>query len=311
MDKHWSDYLTLSLVHFMAYPETMRGTGPIVETICLVAEDGFFTGIEVGWNHDPAVRKQVRATLQSSGLAARFGAQPALLSQKLDLNSTDPEMRARAVNQLKECVSQAAELGLDNLSTVGGMDPGPTGRAEAMRLLADSIRQVCEHGRGLGVAVTLETFDRDADKHALLGPATEAAEFSALMRRDYPDFGIMYDLSHLPLLGEEIRPALHTLKDHLVHAHVGNCVTVPGREAFGDTHPRFGFPGSANDVNELVEFLSTLFEIGYLKKDGAGARPWVGIEVKPQAGETTPELLTCTKQAWTEAWARLELNHSN
>jgi sugar phosphate isomerase/epimerase len=191
-----------------------------------------------------------------------------------------------------------------------GRHPGPAGRAEATRLLADSLHQVCEHGRRFGVALTLETFDRDADKHALLGPATEAAEFSALMRKDYADFGIMYDLSHQPLLGEQVLPALHALKDHLVHAHVGNCVTVPGREAFGDTHPRFGFPGSANDVNELVEFLSALFEIGYLK-EGASTKPWVGIEVKPQAGETTPELLTCTKQAWTEAWARLDLNRSN
>lgn len=307
MDKHWSEYLTLSLVHFMAFPETMCGTGPIVETICRAAEDGFFGGLEVGWNHDPALRRQVRATLQSAHLPARFGAQPALLSQKLDLNSSDPEMRARAVDQLKECVNQAAELGLDNLSTVSGIDPGVEKRAEAMGWLADSLHQVCEHGRRSGVSITVETFDRDVDKHALLGPAAEAAEFSALMRQDYADFGIMYDLSHLPLLGEQIRPALTTLQDHLVHAHVGNCVAVPGRESFGDTHPRFGFPGSANDLNELIEFLSALFEIGYLKKDGSGAKPWVGIEVKPQTGETTPQLLTCTKEAWTEAWLRLQV----
>lgn len=311
MNEHWSDFLTLSLVHFMAYPETMRGTGPILDTICQVADDGFFTGIEVGWNHDPATRKQVRAALQSAHLPARFGAQPSLLSQKLDLNSSDPEKRACAVNQLKECLNQAAELGLDNLSTVSGIDPGEEQRAEATRLLADSVHQVCEHGRGLGIAITLETFDREVDKHALLGPATEAAAFSALMRRDYSDFGIMYDLSHLPLLGEDVLPALTTLQDHLVHAHVGNCVTVPGREAFGDTHPRFGFPGSANNVDELTEFLRALFQIGYLKEGRAGAKPWIGIEVKPQTGETTAQLLAHTRQAWTEAWARLDVNKSS
>ncbi len=305
MKKHWSAYLTLSLVHFMAYPETMKGEGPIVETVRQVAEDDFFTGIEVGWCHDPAARKQVRAMVETARLPARFGAQPALLSQKLDLNSGDVEMRARAVNQLKTCLQQAAEMGINNLSMVSGIDPGADKRAEAKKLLLDSMSQVCAHGRSLGISLTMETFDREADKCTLIGPAPEAAEFSALLRRDYPDFGILYDLSHQPLLGEGMMPALCALKEHLVHAHVGNCVKVKGRESYGDTHPRFGFPGSENDIEQLAEFLCGLFEIGYLKENPTGEKPWVGIEMKPQAGETTQLMLAGTRRAWTEAWARL------
>jgi hypothetical protein len=66
MDTHWSAYLTLSVVHFMAYPETMKGEGPIAETVEKVASDEFFTGIEIGWIKDPAVRQQVQATLASA-----------------------------------------------------------------------------------------------------------------------------------------------------------------------------------------------------------------------------------------------------
>lgn len=48
MQTHWSAHLTLSMVHFMIYPETMGGEGPIVETIRSIAEDEFFSGIEIG-----------------------------------------------------------------------------------------------------------------------------------------------------------------------------------------------------------------------------------------------------------------------
>ena len=114
----------------------------------------------------------------------------------------------------------------------------------------------------------------------------------------------MYDLSHLPLLDEEPLPALITLRDHLAHIHVGNCVKVPGRQGYGDQHPRFGFPGGENGVAELADFLRGLFAVGYLNRCPGGSKPWVGIEVKPQPGETSEQLLAGTKRAWIEAWAR-------
>lgn len=305
MQTHWSAYLTLSVVHFMAYPETIKGEGPILETITKVANDDFFTGIEIGWIKDPEVRKQVKAMLATAHLPAAFGAQPSLMWEKLDLNSADPGMRARAVAQLKEAIDQAADLEISRLATVSGWDPSDTQRAQGKEWLFESLSQVCAYGRSHGVGITLETFDRTVDKKAILGPAQESADFSARMRREFPDFGLMYDLSHLPLLDEEIRPALHTLKDHLVHAHVGNCVKVPGQPGYGDQHPRFGFPHGENDVEQLADFVRGLFEVGYLKNKPDGKKPWVGIEVKPQPGESSEALLAGTRRVWIEAWARV------
>jgi sugar phosphate isomerase/epimerase len=304
MDTHWSAYLTLSIVHFMIYPETMKGEGPVLETVRKIADDPFFGGIEVTWIKDAEVRKQVKSLLETAGVGAAFGAQPTLLMQKLDLNSADPEMRSRAVAQLKEDIDLAADMEITRLATLSGSDPGDAGRAAAIDRLADSLAQVCEYGKSRGVGITLETFDRTVDKKALIGPADESAAFSARMRQAYPDFGLMYDLSHQPLLEEPILPALQAVKDQLVHAHVGNCVMVPGRPGYGDQHPRFGFPGGENGVNELTAFLRGLFEVGYLKRVPDGSKPWVGIEVKPMPGETSDMVLANTKRAWIEAWAR-------
>jgi sugar phosphate isomerase/epimerase len=152
--------------------------------------------------------------------------------------------------------------------------------------------------------LTLETFDRDIDKKALIGPSPLAAEFCQLIRQDYPDFGLLYDLSHQPLLHETSNEALLQLKDHLVHIHVGNCVLDPTLPGYGDLHPRFGWPGGVNDVPQLTEFIRGLFQAGYLS-DRRQDRPWVGFEVKPQSSaEPSALVIANAKRVWQEAWAR-------
>ena len=58
-------------------------------------------------------------------------------------------------------------------------------------------------------------FDRDIDKKCLIGPSEYAAAYAREVRRDYPAFGLMYDLSHQPLLHEQSTTALTLLKDYL------------------------------------------------------------------------------------------------
>ncbi len=303
MDPHWRNYCTLSIVHFMAYPEVFFGEGPIVETLSKIAEDPFFDAVEIGWIRDPAVRRAARQVVDNSHLSVSYGAQPALLSQKLNLNSLDPAERSRAVDQLKACIDEAAELGAGRLAFLSGPDPGDPDRPNALAVLLESVHEACAYGLRQGVALTCEIFDRAVDKRCLIGPSDYAAAFARQVRESYPEFGLMYDLSHQPLLYEEAEPALTTLRDVLVHAHVGNCVLDPETPGYGDLHPRFGWPGGCNDVPELAAFLRALFQVGYLA-EGRPDRPWIGFEVKPQGEqETSAQIIAGTKRVWAQAWA--------
>lgn len=306
MQNPWESYLTMSIVHFMAFPDCMGGTGPIVETVRQLALDDFFGAAEITWIKDPAQREEVRRIAEQSRLQLGYGAQAVLLLEKLSLNDLDPQGRERAVQAIKACIDEASELGCRRVAFLTGADPGDAERERALDGLADSILTLCRYGREKGIALTLETFDRDVDKKSLVGPSPMAAEFAERIRAEYPDFGLLYDLSHLPLLRENVQDALGTLKDHLVHIHVGNAVVTPGAPAYGDLHPRFGFPGGENDVAELTEFLKGLFDIGYLKP-GVEEKPWVGFEVKPQEGEDPQLILANTKRAWRQAWANLQV----
>lgn len=307
MDKQWSHYCTMSIVHFMAFPTAIGGEGPIAETVAKVAEDSFFGAVEIGWIKDPVERAKVKAVLETSHLNVGYGAQPVVLMGKLNLNSLDKAERQHAVSELKPRIDEAAELGARRMALLSGKDPGDADRRAAVDALVKSVKELCAYGQDKEIALTVETFDREVDKKALIGPSELAAEFAAAVRIDYPDFGLMYDLSHMPLLFEQAEPALTLLRDHLVHIHVGNCVVEEGVPGYGDLHPRFGWPGGCNDVEELTEFLQALFAVGYLREDSP-ERPWVGFEVKPQTpAETSSQVIAGTKRVWQEAWSRLRV----
>ena len=306
MDLHWDHFCTLSLVHFLFFPECGGGDGPILETLARVAQDDFFGAVEIGRINNPAVRNQAAQMIEQAHLKVAFGAQPIILGGKLNLNSLDASGRTQAVEALRPYVDQAVEVGAKQFVVLSGPDPAPADRLAATGALADSLRDLCAHAHQFGVDVWLETFDRAVDKKALIGPADEAAALAAEVKRGFPGFGLVYDQAHMVLLDESPASALALLRDHLVHAHVGNAVKVPGRPGYGDLHPRFGYPGSENDVPELVEYLRALFAVGYLHENPKiGARPWVGFEVKPQPGEASDATLANLKRAWREAWAQV------
>jgi len=303
MNESMYRYMDVGLIHFMAYPQTIKGEGPILETLAEIAADDYFTLVEVTWIKDPEIRQKAKDLLAHAGMSVAYGAQPALLTQKLNLNAEDPAERKTAIDQIVACVDEAYELNARGLAVLAGKDPGAEGRARAKELLVDSLKHICKRRR---MPIALETFDRVGyGKNALIGPTAEAVEIAEAVKAECPNFGLMLDLSHLPLLGETAKQCLTTAKDHLIHVHIGNCVMKdPDHPAYGDEHPRFGIPGGENGVPELVEWLRALFEIGYL--DGKMPKP-VSFEVKPilAQGETTAAVVANAKRTLNQAWARL------
>ncbi len=294
-------YFRVGIVHFMAYPEAMKGQN-VLASVREIAEDPFFGSIEVTHIPDPAERAQVAALLASSGLVVGYGAQPVQLSGKLDIGSADPAVRAHALTRLKACIDEAYELGATKFGLLSGPNVTGPDREAAIDRTVQSLVELCTYSRSRGsMTVCLETFDFDIDKRALVGPNALAAEVSARVRQQEPNFGLMVDLSHLPMQHERIRPALHAVREHLLHAHMGNCVMRDtGHPLYGDLHPRFGYPGGENDVPELVEYLKGLMEIGYLTW---GSPQVVAFEVKPAPGEESRTVIAHSKRVLLEAWA--------
>ena len=300
------DQMTVGIVHFMAFPQTMGGSGPIAETVNKIAEDPYFGAIEVGPMLESGTRREVKDILKKNNMVVGFGGQPIVLANKLDPNSLDEATRRTAIEKIKEGVDMAADVGAARAATLSGPRPSEDKVAAATDALIDSLDQVVGYAKSKGIgSYALETFDFEIDKKSLIGPHVEAAEFSKRLRKKHPEFGLMIDLSHLPLQYETPSHAFTAAGSELIHAHIGNCVMVPGHKLYGDLHPHFGCDGGQNDVPELVAFLMKLKEIGYI---GPGKKNVVAFEVRPwqyHEKDTSEFVIANAKETLDKAWALL------
>jgi sugar phosphate isomerase/epimerase len=298
-------YMKVGLIHFMAYPQTMKGEGPIVETVRSIVTDDYFNAIEITTIKDVSARENVRKMLASSHMSVAFGAQPQLLSSGLNLNDLDEASRLDAVNLCKKLIDEAYEMNAVGFAFLSGKYEEEN-KEEAYQALVKSTKELCAYAKLKGsIKVVHEVFDYDVDKKSLIGPASLAKRYAEQITSEFDNFGLMVDLSHFPLIRETAEEAILPIKDYIVHAHMGNCVIKDKNfPAYGDAHPGFGFPNSENDVKELAEFLKVLLHIGFLNKENP---PIVSFEVKPFGDEDSEIVIANAKRTLNEAWARLDI----
>jgi sugar phosphate isomerase/epimerase len=287
----------------MAYPSVIKGDGPIEETFRKIALDDYFEVAEITWMKDPNVRKNVKKMIETSHLTVAYGGQPRLLTTGLNINDLEEGGRLQALASLKEGIDEAYEMGCTGFAFLSGKYTEAK-KEEAFAALVKSTKELCRYAKEKGnMTVAIEVFDYDVDKKSLIGPVALAKRFAEEIRKEHSNFGLMVDLSHLPLLHETAKESLIPVKDYIVHAHMGNCVVRdPSWPAYGDAHPRFGFPGGENDVDELVEYLRVLLSIGFINKQ---KRPIISFEVKPYGDEDADLVVANAKRVLNMAWERV------
>ncbi|TCP97185.1 hypothetical protein [Serpentinicella alkaliphila] len=52
-------YMKVGIVHFMTFPEIIRGEGPIIETVKKIDKYEYFDAIEISWIKDKDGREKV------------------------------------------------------------------------------------------------------------------------------------------------------------------------------------------------------------------------------------------------------------
>jgi sugar phosphate isomerase/epimerase len=295
--------MKVGLVHFMAYPTTIKGEGPIVETIRKVALDDYFEAIEITTIKNNEERALVKKMLDTSHMTVAYGGQPRLLTTGMNINDLNEEARQKALANLKEGIDEAYEIGAKGFAFLSGKYEEDK-KEEAFEALVKSTKELCAYAKSRGdMKISLEVFDYDVDKKSLIGPADLALRYAKEIRKEFDSFGLMVDLSHIPLIHETIEESILPVKDYITHAHIGNCVVKsPDLPAYGDVHPRFGFPGGENDVKEVVDYLRVLLQIGFLNEN---TRPIVSFEIKPFGDEDPDIVIANAKRTLNEAWAKV------
>ncbi|MGQ9513628.1 MAG: sugar phosphate isomerase/epimerase family protein [Thermoproteota archaeon] len=283
----------IGIVSFMAFPSMTKGPNELLESIKVIADDPLFDAIEI-----PLIPNSSWDSLNKvlEGKEIARGCQPDLLTGKLDLNSLDEKRREEAVSYVKRQVEECSRQGLKRLAICSGPDPGKERREEAKRLLVKSLVDICLYASRKNLEILLETFDRDWDKKLLIGPIDEAIEVIDAVRKTEKNIGLMWDLSHAPLLGEkpeDLRRASHVLE----HIHIG-C-TKQLDDKLLDWHPVFYTKGAINTSHDVAKLLQTLLEIRY--------KGIVAFEVKPEEHQTSQQVLDIAKGTLISAFQEVAL----
>lgn len=290
-------YFKVGTIRWMSFPRL-----GVLESIKRIASDDYFDAIEITKCKDDEEREAVKKLLEQSHLKVCYGAQPRLLGPKLNPNDVNEEGRKAAEATLIEAIDEAEYLGAKGIAFLAGKWTEET-KDQCYAQLLKTTCNLCEYAAKKGMNVELEVFDYDIDKAALIGPAPYAAKFAADVRTYHPNFGLLVDLSHFPICYETAKDVVRTCRPFITHLHFGNAVADPTKPGYGDLHQRFGYPGSANDIPELLDYLQVLREEGFFNaKD-----PLVlSMEVLPTAEEDEEIVLANTKRCLNRAWAMLE-----
>jgi sugar phosphate isomerase/epimerase len=299
MNDSMRKYMKVGLIHFMAYP-VIKGEGSFEETFKKIAVDDYFEVAEISWIKDQEVKNKVKKMIATAHLEVAYGGQPRLLTTGLNINDINEEGRQKALATLKAGIDEAYEMGAVGFAFLSGKYTAEK-KEEAYQALVKSTKELCAYAKAKGdIKVALEVFDYDVDKNSIIGPVMLAKRYAEDIIKEFDNFGLLVDLSHMPLLRETPAESILPIKDYIVHAHMGNCVVKdPSLPCYGDGHPRFGFPDSENDVAELVEYLRVLLAIGFLNTE---KRPIVSFEVKP-FGDEDPDLVVANaKRVLNRAW---------
>lgn len=292
-------YFQIGTIQWMSHPPAQFD---LLDSLNIFASDDYFDAIEITEIKDEKIREQARAVLAQSHLKVCYGAQPRLLGPKLNPNDLNEDGRCAAEKTLTEAIDEAEYMGAKGIAFLSGKWSAET-KEQAYSQLLKTTRNLCDYAAVKGMMVELEVFDYDMDKAALIGSAPLAAKFAADMRSAHSNFGLLVDLSHFPTTYETPRFAVQVMRPYITHLHFGNAVVKKGCDGYGDLHPRFGYPDSANDTEQLLEFLQVLREEGFFRPSD----PFVlSMEVTPRPGEDGNIILANTKRVLNRAWALLD-----
>lgn len=296
-------YFNVGTILWMSYPPATYGQSVegYKDSLLKVLKDDYFNAIEITQIKDDGLREEVKQLLDQSHMKVCYGAQPRLLSTGFNPNDLDEEGRLKAEKTLLEGIDEAEYLGAKGIAFLAGKWQEETKEQAYQQLLKTTVH-ICKYAESKGMYVNLEVFDYDVDKAALIGPAPLAARFAADVRCQCSNFGLLVDLSHFPTTYETSKFVIQTLRPYIKHLHFGNAVMKKGYDGYGDLHPRLGYPNSANDVPQLLDYLKVLQQEGFFREDD----PLVlSMEVSPRPGENPDVVLANTKRALNRAWALL------
>lgn len=196
----------------------------------------YYKGVELPVFFDKLNRDRSRRVIEGHALFGGTSATPYIKDQHLSLADLDDASRSKAVALVKRLAEYSAESGYTNLCVPSGDDPGAALRGLAKVALADSLVEIANYLKGLGMNLTIEPLDRYAYKKQLIGPMEEGVIWFAPIHEACPNAFIHWDSAHEALGGIDLMKSLELASPFLAQFHLCDAICDPTHPCFGDLH---------------------------------------------------------------------------
>lgn len=303
MTQGWHPYMRLGINHHLLFPQSFESAETHIRTLPQVLDMEAFEVVDL-FVLDETYVAQAAELVSKSGKQAVYNC-PLMTGPGLNPHSFDEAVRRTTLSEAKRHIDRAKLIGARKAVVASGSDPGEADRVQQSILFADYLTELCRYA-GPELKLLIEPFDRSIGKRLLIGSTPEAADVVERVRKQgVGNIGLLIDMGHVPLMEETFDFAIRHSAPYIGHVHLGSCVMKNSSDPlYGDMHPPWGYPGGENDVPELVQFLSGLFEVGYL---GEGKRPTVTFEMRPYPNRSEAESVALFIDKMEEAWRQVAL----
>ena len=168
-----------------------------------------------------------------------------------DLNE---KKRMNAVFLLMRAFETANEIGAKKVLITTGRDTDECDRPKALEQFMKSMERLLPEAENFDVV--LETGDRTVDARQLLGPTDLSMKLTEEIRKEYKNFYLTLDTSHIAQLGENVEASIEKALCLSNHVHLASCILTPGHPLYGDKHPFFSHPDGVLSDDRLHKIYS-------------------------------------------------------
>jgi len=189
-------------------------------------------------------------SLSVSSIAASFG-----VPEGAALESSSAGARAKAAGHVEEVVRQCAALGGSVVYLVPGKDDNP----KTLNRYADSLAEAADRAAQHEIRLCVEHFPGTA-------LPTAAATLDFINAISHPNLGLLFDIGHVQISGEDPAVVIHEAGERLVYVHLDD------NDGLGDLH--WALLDGVMTTASLRDTFRALHDIDY-----AGA---VSLELSPQ-----------------------------
>ncbi|MGL4595826.1 MAG: sugar phosphate isomerase/epimerase family protein [Thermoguttaceae bacterium] len=154
--------------------------------------------------------------------ACAFGAEENVIS-------ADPKFRRAGIDANKAildcCAAAGCSVLVGNSASALGVFTGKNRTEDEWKWGVEGMREVAQHAEKVGVKVAMEALNRF--EAYFINCAADGLKF--VRDVDHASFGMMYDTFHANIEEKNVKEAIHSLKDCLLHVHISeNDRSTPG-----------------------------------------------------------------------------------